>query len=79
MKVYIRTHPDAITEPWWDNFEKSLVQRFVGTEALQRHIEDRRSKLDAANAMMKWEKETGLPYLEFNDEKDLCWFMLKWS
>lgn len=79
MKVYIRNHPDEITQPWWGRFEQSLVDRYVGTEGLQKHIKDRQEKLDAANAKLKWEKETGLPYLEFGNEKAMCWFILKWS
>ncbi len=79
MKLYIRNHPDEITQPWWDRFEQSLVPRYVGTKELRRHIKDRQEKLDAANAKLKWEKETGLPYLEFGDEKSRCWFILKWS
>jgi len=79
MKLYIRNHPDEITQPWWDRFEQSLVDRYVGTEALQRHIKDRQEKLDAVGAVLQWEKATGLPYLKFQDEQSMCWFLLKWS
>ena len=79
MKLYIRNHPDEITQPWWDRFEATLVQRYVGTDALQKHIEDRRAKLDAHGAVMYWDKDTGVPYLQFNNEKDMIWFMLKYS
>ena len=48
MKLYIRNHPHEITQPWWDRFEESLVDRSVGTGALKRHIKDRQEKLDAA-------------------------------
>jgi len=79
MKLYIRNHPDEITQPWWDRFETSLVDRYVGTEALGRHIKDRQEKLDAAGAVLQWEKDTGLPYLKFQDEQSMSWFLLKWS
>lgn len=79
MKLYIRNHPNEEVQPWWGRFEATLVQRYVGTDALQRHIEDRRSKLDAHGAVMQWDKDTGLPYLKFSNERDLCWFILKWS
>ena len=79
MKLYIRNHPDEIVQPWWDRFEATLVPRYVSTDALQKHIEDRRAKLDAHGALMQWDKDTGLPYLKFNNEQDLCWFVLKWS
>lgn len=79
MKMYIRNHPDEIVQPWWDRFESTLVPRFVGTDALQKHIADRRTKLEAAGALLKWDKETGLPYLEFDDEKNAVWFVSKWS
>ena len=79
MNLYIRNHPDEVTQPWWDRFEATLVQRYVGTDALQKHIEDRRAKLEAHGALMQWDKDTGLPYLKFDDEKHLSWFILKWS
>lgn len=79
VKIYIRNHPDEIPQPWWDRFESTLVPRYVGTDALQKHIEDRRAKLDAQGATLKWEEETGLPYLKFDDEKDAVMFLLKWS
>ena len=79
MNLYIRNHPDEVTQPWWDRFEATLVQRYVGTDALQKHIEDRRAKLEAHGALMQWDKDTGLPYLKFVDEKHLSWFILKWS
>lgn len=79
MKIYIRNDPYEIPQTWWDNFEATLVPKYIGTDALQKHIEDRRSQLDAAGATLKWEKENGLPYLEFNNEKDMIWFLLKWS
>ena len=79
MKLYIRNHPHEITQPWWDRFEKSLVDRYIGTEALQLHIKDRREKLDAAGAVLHYETGTGLPYLKFKDEQSMVWFVLKWS
>ncbi len=79
MKLYIRNHPDEISQPWWDRFEATLVQRYVGTEALQKHIKDRQEKLDSAGALLQWEKETGLPYLKFRDEQSMLWFLLKWG
>lgn len=79
MKLYIRNHPDEISQPWWDHFESKLVPRYVGTDALQKHIEDRRAKLDAHRALLQWNKETGVPYLEFKNEKDATMFLLKWS
>lgn len=79
MKLYIRNHPDEIPQPWWDRFEATLVDRYVGTDALHTHIEDRRAKLDAHGALLQWDKDTGLPYLKFDKQEDLMWFMLKWS
>lgn len=79
MKLYIRNHPDEVVQHWWDRFEATLVQRFVGTDALQKHIEDRRAKLEAHGALMQWDKNNGLPYLQFDNEQDMVWFVLKWS
>ena len=79
MKLYIRNHPNEIPQPWWDRFEATLVPRSVGTDALKKHIEDRRAKLDAHGALLQWEKDTGLPYLKFDRQEDLVWFTLKWS
>ena len=79
MKLYIRNHPDELTQSWWDRFEATLIPRSVGTGAFKKHVEDRRAKLNAHGALLQWEKDTGLPYLKFNDEKDLVWFILKWS
>lgn len=79
MNLYIRNHPDEVSQPWWDRFEATLVQRFVGTDALQKHIEDRRAKLEAHSALLQWDKDTGLPYLQFDKQEDLVWFILKWS
>ena len=79
MQLYIRNHPDEVVQPWWDHFEATLVQRYVGTDALQKHIEDRRNKLDAHGAVLQWDKDTGLPYLQFDKQEDLAWFILKWS
>jgi hypothetical protein len=78
-RLYIRNHPDEITQPWWDRFEQSLVSREIGTKGHEQHIKDRREKLDAAGAVLQYEKETGLPYLKFQDEQSMCWFVLKWS
>ena len=79
MKLYIRNHPDEVTQPWWDRFEATLIPRHVGTGALKKHVEDRRAKLESYGALLQWERSTGLPYLEFNNEKDMVWFMLEWS
>ena len=79
MKLYIRNHPDELAQPWWDRFEATLVPRYIGTNALQKHIEDRRAILDAHGALMQWDKDTGLPYLKFDNEQDMIWFLLKWS
>lgn len=79
MKLYIRNHPDEVAQPWWDRFEATLVQRYVGTDALQKHIEDRRAKLDDHGAVLQWDKDTGLPYLQFDKQEDIVWFILKWS
>lgn len=78
MILYIRNHPDEIAQPWWDRFEATLVDRDVGPGAHQKHIEDRRAKLDAHGALLKW-APTGVPYLKFEDEKAMTWFILKWS
>jgi hypothetical protein len=77
--AYIRHCPEQDCEPWWLRFEATLVQRYVGTDALQKHVEDRRAKLDAHGALLRWEKDTGLPYLQFRSEQDQTWFLLKWS
>lgn len=79
MKLYIRNHPDEVAQPWWDRFEATLSQRGVGTDGLQKHIKDRRAKLDAYSALLQWDKDTGLPYLTFDKQEDLVWFILKWS
>jgi hypothetical protein len=79
MNLYIRNHSDEVAQPWWDRFEATLVHRGVGTDELQKHIEDRRNKLDAHSALLQWDKDTGLPYLKFDKQKDLLWFILKWS
>jgi hypothetical protein len=78
MKLYIRQHPDEIPQPWWDRFEQSLPHRYDGTEALEKHIKDRREKLDAAGAILQWDKASGLPYLKFRDEQSMLCFLLKW-
>ena len=74
MKLYIRNHPFEVTQPWWDRFEASLGERSTN---VKKFIEDRRAKLEAHGALLQWEE--GLPYLKFDDEKDLSWFVLKWS
>lgn len=78
MKLYIKHHPDEIPLPWWDRFEQSLPNRYRGTEALENHIKARREKLDAAGAVLQWDKSSGLPYLKFKDEESMSWFLLKW-
>jgi hypothetical protein len=79
MNLYIRNHTHENTQPWWDRFEAALVPRYGGKDALQKHIEDRVATLDAHGARLRWDKDRGVPYLKFNSEKDLSWFMLKWS
>lgn len=79
MKLYLRTHHNEVTPSWWDNFEATLVPRYVGTDALKKHIEDRRVKLDACGALLQWDKDTGLPYLYFNNADDKLMFVLRWS
>ena len=79
MNLYIRNHTLETPQPWWDRFEATLISRYGGTEALQKHIEDRRSKLDAHGALLRWDKNKGVPYLKFSNEQDLHWFILKWS
>ena len=79
MNLYIRNHTLENSQPWWDRFEAALVPRNVGTDAPRKHIEDRHNKLNTYGALLQWDKDKGVPYLKFNDEKDLCWFILKWS
>ncbi len=79
MKLYIRNHPEEIPQPWWDRFEATLIPRYVGTAAMRKHIEDRRTKLDAYGAVLQWDSENGLPYLLFKDTKKLSFFVLKWT
>ena len=79
MKLYIRNHSNEIAQSWWNRFEATLSPRGIGTDGLRQHMEDRRAKLDAHGALLQWDEDPGLPYLKFDKEKDLIWFILKWS
>jgi hypothetical protein len=79
MKLYIRKHRDMDTELWWERFSVWANQQSRTNKSLKVLIEVRRRELDRVGAKLKYEMDTGLPYLEFSNDQKAAWFMLKWA
>jgi hypothetical protein len=79
MNLYIRNYLNGSPHLWWARFGEDLTGIDGTIESLLKHVEERREKLDAAGASLHTDQDTGLSYLNFKDEKSMCWFLLKWS
>jgi hypothetical protein len=79
MNLYIRRGAYRDSEPWWEKFSKWANQQPRPERSLKELVELRRSELRKMGAELKYETDTGLPYLEFENPVRAAWFLLKWS
>jgi hypothetical protein len=79
MILYIKSGFYEKQESWWLKFSDWANQQHRNDRSLNGFIEIQHQKLSQFGAKLKYERGTGMPYLEFKDSKQANWFLLKWS